>query len=282
MSSYDRQGPQVSFALPRIGPALKGVLAAITIVGIVQALLMGYVKDVGMETFLHLVMIPDKVLHGEVWRLLTAALLTDPTSMGHLIFTLIGLYFLSPELEKTWGPWRFLRFLGIAVVTGFLFTIMVWKIAGPEAPRAFHVPFAYGAGAAISAVAIAWSEMHKDRQVQLFFFLPLSGRTLFWVTIGFAGLGLVFPSSVPEGVAAPFGGIVAGILLGGSPSVVRRIYLKAKLTILRRQGAAANVQPLLREHRPSRKNAPPLRIVKGGAAEDDDKKKPPKDKRYLN
>ncbi|HEX7663294.1 MAG TPA: rhomboid family intramembrane serine protease [Polyangiaceae bacterium] len=282
MSSYDRQGPQVQFALPRIGPALKGVLAAIAIVGIVQAILVGYVHDVGVKTFETLVVIPKLVLEGQVWRLLTAAFLTDPTSMGHLIFTLIGLYFLSPELEKNWGSWRFLRFLGIAVVVRYAFTIAVWKIAGESAPPAFHVPLAFGAGAAISAVAIAWSEMHRDRQVQLFFFLPMSGRALFWVTIGFAALGLVFPSSVPEGVAAPFGGIVTGILLGGSPSVLRRVYLQAKLAFLRRQGAAANVQPLLREHRPSRKNAPPLRVVKGGVLSDEDDKKKPKDKRFLN
>ena len=94
MSSYDRQGPQVSFAMPRIGPALKGVLAAIAVVGIVQAILIGYVHDVGVTTFEALVMSPKAVLQGQIWRLLTAALLTDPTSMGHLIFTLIGLYFL--------------------------------------------------------------------------------------------------------------------------------------------------------------------------------------------
>jgi hypothetical protein len=122
--------------------------------------------------------------------------------------------------------------------------------------------------------------MHRDRQVQLFFFLPMSGKILFWVTIGFCVLGLVYPSSVPEGAFAPFAGIVTGILLGGTPSVMRRIYLQAKLVVLRRQGAAANVQPLVREQR-LRRAAPPLRVVKGGVIEDEEKKQP-KDKRYLN
>ena len=280
MSRYDRPDSQVSFALPRIGPALRGVLIAIGVMGILQAILVAYVPS-GQEYFLALACIKEKVLHGQVWRLVTAGLLTSPSSMGHLIFTLIGLYFLSPELEKAWGPWRFLRFLAISVVMGFAFTIGLDVISGSGGPAFFHPPFTFGAGAAITAVAIAWSQMHRDRQVQLFFFLPMSGKILFWVTVGFAALGLVYPSSVPEGAFAPFAGIITGILLGGTPSVLRRAYLQAKLVVLRRQGAAANVQPLLRAERP-RRAAPPLRVVKGGIIEDDEKKQPPKDKRFLN
>ncbi|MGH7330835.1 MAG: rhomboid family intramembrane serine protease, partial [Polyangiaceae bacterium] len=220
MSRYDRPDAQVSFALPRIGPALRGVLIAIGVVGIVEAILIAYVPH-GVEYFKALACIKEKVLQGQVWRLLTAGLLTSPESMGHLIFTLIGLYFLSPDLEKTWGPWRFLRFLAISVVLGFVFTIGLDVISGTGGPAFFHPPLTFGGGAAITAVAIAWSEMHRDQQVQLFFFLPMSGRILFWVTIGFSVLGLVYPSSVPEGAFAPFAGIITGMLLGGTPSVLR-------------------------------------------------------------
>ena len=280
MSRYDRPDSQVSFALPRIGPALRGVLIAIGAMGILEAILVAYVPE-GTRYFEILACTKKGVLHGEVWRLLTAGLLTSPESMGHLIFTLIGLYFLSPELEKAWGTWRFLRFLAISVVVGYVFTIGLDVISGTGGPAFFHPPLTFGAGAAITGVAIAWSQMHRDRQVQLFFFLPMSGRILFWATVGFCALGLVYPSSVPEGAFAPFAGIVTGILLGGTPSVMRRIYLQAKLVFLRRRGAAANVQPLVRADRP-RRAAPPLRVVKGGVIEDDEKKQPPKDKRFLN
>ena len=281
MSRYDRPDAQVSFALPRIGPALRGVLIAIGAMGILEAILVAYLPG-GARYFELLACTKEDVVHRwQLWRLLTAGLLTSPSSMGHLIFTLIGLYFLSPELEKAWGPWRFLRFLAISVVMGFVFTLGLDVISGSGGPAFFHPPLTFGAGAAITAVAIAWSQMHRDRQVQLFFFLPMSGKVLFWVTVGFAALGLVYPSSVPEGAFAPFAGIITGILLGGTPSVLRRLYLQMKLVVLRRQGAAANVQPLIRAERP-RRAAPPLRVVKGGIIEDDEKKQPPKDKRYLN
>jgi len=289
MSRFDRPD-QPSFALPRVGPALKAVLITIAAVGILEAILVAYVPH-GEEYFKALACSKEDIARGQIWRLVTAGLLTSPASMGHLIFTLIGLYFLSPELERTWGPWRFVRFLVISVVLGFLLTIGVDVISGPTGPSFFHPPLIFGAGAAITAVAIAWSEMHKTSQVQLFFFLPLTGRILFWVTVGFCVLGLVYPASVPEGAPAPFAGVLTGILLGGTPSLLRTFYLKLKLMFLRRQGAAANVRPLLRDVKGKRPgNAPPLRIVRGGVIEpgdDDEKKRPPpgpgsKDKRYLN
>jgi membrane associated rhomboid family serine protease len=283
MSRFDRPDPG-SFALPRVGPALKGVLAAIAIVGIVESILVAYTPR-GLEYFQFLACSKDDILHGKLWKLFTAGLLTSPTSMGHLIFTLIGLYFLSPELEKNWGKWRFIRFLLISVALGFLLTIGVDVISGSAGPAFFHPPIMFGAGAAITAVAIAWSEMHKTSQVQLFFFLPMTGRALFWVTIGFCTLGLVYPASVPEGAPAPFAGVITGVLLGGTPSVLRNLWLRTKLVFLRRQSSAAGVRPLLRDPKSKRSGiAPPLRIVKGGIAPDDDDKKnpPPKDKRYLN
>ncbi|MEO7110464.1 MAG: rhomboid family intramembrane serine protease [Polyangiaceae bacterium] len=286
MSRFDRPD-QGSFALPRVGPALKAVLIAIGVVGIVESILVAYVPN-GPQYFAALACSKEQILHGQIWRLFTAGLLTNPASMGHLIFTLVGLYFLSPELEKNWGTWRFIRFLLISVALGFLLSIAVDVISGPAGPTFFHPPIMFGAGAAITAVAIAWSEMHKTSQVQLFFFLPMTGRILFWVTIGFCVLGLVYPTSVPEGAPAPFAGVLTGVLLGGTPSVMRTAWLHTKLVFLRRQGAAANVRPLLRDPKAKRSGiAPPLRIVKGGIIEeDDDKKNPPppttKDKRYLN
>ncbi len=284
MSRFDRPD-QASFALPRVGPALKGVLIAIGAVGIIESILVAYAPN-GPKYFQALACSREDITtHWQLWRLFTAGLLTSPQSMGHLIFTLVGLYFLSPELEKNWGKWRFIRFLMISVALGFLLSIAVDVISGPAGPSFFHPPFMFGAGAAITAVAIAWSEMHKTSQVQLFFFLPMSGRVLFWVTIGFCVLGLVYPASVPEGAPAPFAGVLTGILLGGTPSILRSAWLRTKLVFLRRQGAAANVRPLLRDPKSKRSGAaPPLRVVKGGIIEEDDDKKnpPPKDKRYLN
>jgi hypothetical protein len=115
------------------------------------------------------------------------------------------------------------------------------------------------------------------------FFLPMNGRLLFWLTIGFAVLYVIFGESPPEGAFALFGGILTGVLFAGAPSPARRAWLRFRMLVLRRRGATLDDEAVSgRVERPRTKRkpgGPPLRVVQGGA---DDDKKPPKDKRYLN
>ena len=283
-------GPgQLSQALPRPGPALKAVLIVIGVTWVLSALLVNWVPG-GGAVFEKLVCSTDTVLAGQVWRLLTAALLTSPGSISHPAFTLIGLYFLSPDLERRWGSARFLRFLALSAVAGFLMAIGFDLIAPANAP-VLHPHIMFGASAAISATAIAWSMANAHLQVRLFMMIPISGRALFWVTIGFCFLGLLSGGTLTEGAVAPFGGVLTALLLGGNPSPLRTLYLRIKLAFLRGRtrgvpsahsiANAPSSRPGTTGRRP-RAGGPPLRVVPGGLEDELKKRKPPKDKRYLN
>lgn len=298
----DRQPPG-SVALPRPGRALKWLMVVIGVLGVSHAFLAQYVP-VTRQFFAWLECDYVRVLHGEVWRLLTSGVLTSPEHLSNLFFTLIGLYFLGTDLERRWGPGRFLRFLGMSVVLGNLMVMLVSALLPIDAQPRFH-PWpmievagysTFGAMAAITAIAIAWSRENAHVQARLFFVIPVSGRILFWVTIGFCVLDLIYPMDLPEGVVAPFGGIVCGLLFAGNPSVVRTLYLKLKLAVLRRRGRTLRVDDVMSlqpRHRASgdgiasgskrsRAAAPPLRIVQGGLDDVLRNRKPPKDKRHLN
>jgi membrane associated rhomboid family serine protease len=276
---------RVTMAMPRPGPGLKALLILIAGLGIIQAILVHYVQG-GARLFTLLACTTEGVLKGELWRPFTAALLTQPNALGHLLFTLVMLYFLSPDLEKRWGTWRFLRFVTVSAVLGFMLSVGLDR-AIPGGPPFFHPPLMFGAGAAITAIAIAWSKMNAQKQILLFFFLPVSGKSLFWITIGFCLLGFVYPDGVPEGLASPFGGVLAGILLGGTPSALRQAYLRIKLALLRRRVSLPDIEILPPSSKkpkppPARRGGPLLRVVQGGAEEELRKRRPPKDKRYLN
>jgi membrane associated rhomboid family serine protease len=267
--------PEISYAFPKPGPGLKAVLGIIGVVGIVSAIL----SNIGgvAAAFYALACASDPVLHGQVWRLLTAGILTAPDSFQHLLFTLIGLYFLSPDLETRWGTGRFLRFLAWSTIFGFVLAIAVDVVAPPSIAM-FHPKMMFGAGAAISATAIAWAQANARAQVRLFFFLPMSGKALFWVTIAFCMVGLIYGGST-EGVIAPFGGVIVALVLAGEPSPLRSLYLRMKLMFLRRgMGSVPTAHEIATgKTRRGRGNRPPLRVVQGGQSDD-----PPKDKRYLN
>jgi membrane associated rhomboid family serine protease len=225
------------------------------------------------------------LLFAEPWRvysLLTSGLVT--ANLRQIIYTLIGLYFLSPDLERRWGAARFVRFLVAAVVAGNLLVFAADQL--PTDHGIFHPRLTFGAGAAVAATAIAWSRENAQSQVRLFFFLPVSGKLLFWVTIGFCVLGVVYYEEVPEGALGPFGGVAVGLLMTGSPSLARTLWLKLRLANLRRKGAAVSVgdilEPPSRPRPTKRKGGPALRVVPGGLEDELKNRKPPKDKRYLN
>jgi membrane associated rhomboid family serine protease len=276
-------GPQVSVAFPRPGRALWTVLIAMASVGIVTALLSTW--GGGARTvFDWLGYLPGAPPWVQPWRLLSSGLLTSPASWGHLLFALVGLYFLGAPLEKRWGPWRFVRFLALSVFLGNLTTTVVDRLMSDAAPERFHPLFVFGPAAAITAIAVAWAREYSDSTVQLFMVLPIRGRVLLWITIGFCVLDLVYPAGMPEGVVAPFGGLAAGLLFGGSPSIMRSAWLHLRLALLRRQSPSTRVEDVLsrKPTRRARSGAPPLRVVSGGLEEVLKKRTPPKDKRYLN
>jgi membrane associated rhomboid family serine protease len=275
-------GRQLSVAFPRPGRALWTVLVTIGALGILTALLATWGGGAG-SVFRWLVYEPSHAF-SQPWRLLTSGLLTSPASFGHLLFALVGLYFLGASLEKRWGAWRFVRFLALAVILGNLTTMLVDRFIGDAAPERFHPAFVFGPAAAITAIAIAWAREYSDSTVQLFMVLPIRGRVLFWITIGFCVLDLVYPAGMPEGVVAPFGGLVAGLLFAGTPSLARTTWLHLRLALLRRQSPNVRVEDVLsrKPARRPRSGAPPLRVVPGGLDEVLKKRTPPKDKRYLN
>jgi membrane associated rhomboid family serine protease len=272
---------------PRPGKALKAVLILVFGLSLLNYVLFNWVPG-GSFLFNELVCSTEKVLHHyQVWRLLTAGALTMPRGAGaftYLLFTLVGLYFLSPDLETRWGPWRYLRFLATCTVVGFVLAIAIDSLVPQEHLPIFHPGPIFGAGAAITGVAVAWSRQNADRQFLVFMVLPMRGRWLLWLAVAYCAFGVIaWDDRVDTGVVAPFGGLITGLLLGGTPSILRTLWLKTRLAILRKEMGATSDRPSApRSTRAGRRGGPPLRVVSGGIEDELKKRKPPKDKRYLN
>jgi membrane associated rhomboid family serine protease len=277
------RSPGLLLGLPKPGRALKAVLITVLVLGLCNAFVGAWLPR-GFNVLELLDCNFDQVRHGQVWRLLTSGLLTSPADYSHLVFTLLGLYFLAPDLERRWGAGRFLRFLAYSVVAGNLLVMAIDMATPPTAQTRFHPDQVYGASAAIAAIAVAWARDNADATVQMFFVVPMRGKWLFWITVGFSVLGLIYPTALPEGTVAPLAGIATGIAFGGSPSPARSFYLRLKLAVLRRQSTTLSAADVLapKGTRKSRPGSPPLRVVAGGLEDQLRKRTPPKDKRYLN
>jgi membrane associated rhomboid family serine protease len=270
---------------------LKALLVSIAVFAIVGAIVVNWAPGGrrGLDLWLWLAFQPEDhaaILH-RPWTLVTSGLLTSFDGIGHALWSMLGLYFLTTDLERRWGGARLLRFVTLAVVTGNL-AVLAGTFLSPGMPH-FHPPFVVGPFAAVLATTVAWAKENAHGQIRFMFFLPMSGRTLYWITIGGALLSILFLQGSPEGALALPGGVLVGVLFSGTPSPVRALWLRLKLGSMRRRRGAVTVEQLLsdeppRPRPPARRSGklPPLRIVQGGLEEDLKNRKPPKDKRYLN
>lgn len=282
-------GDVVAAAFPRPGRALKAVLTTIAACAIVSAIVVHWLPGgaTGVAIFQLFAFDPSQFSAHPwmVWTLVTSGVLTFPTGISHALWSLVGLYFLTTDLERRWGGARLVRFLVASVVIGNLAVLGLSKL--PFGPPMFRPDFVVGPLAAITATAIAWSKENKHAQIRFMMFLPMSGRVLFWVTVGLSALALLFLQGAPEGAIAPLGGVAAGLLFGGTPSPTRSAWLRLKLFFLRRKGPSLSVESITGPtERPRAKRAsgkqPPLRVVYGGLEDELKNRKPPKDKRHLN
>lgn len=273
--------PSFTRGLPRPSRPLWGLLLSLLAFGLSQAFLGTWVSG-GQKLFGALVWDSERFMHGEVWRIVSSGLLTSPANKGHLLFSVVALYFFAPDLERRWGIVRYVAFFFASVVAGNLL-VLLFDRAMPETFARFHASLAFGPYAAVLATTAAWARFHEKAQVYLLVF-PVRGVVLYWIDVGLCVLSLIYPDAVEEGVVAPFAGLLVGTLCSGAPPPIRVVWLRLKLAWLRRKGAALSSDDLLREIPPSRKRkGPDLRVLEGGG---DGPlfgiRKNPKDKKYLH
>ncbi len=127
--AWSGTGPGVTFGLPRPTQVVKVLL----IVNIGVFVLMALSQSLAAVLEQHFAMAvwggtasSGGVLNGHIWRLMTYQYLHDTRSLWHILFNMIGLYFLGPPLERRWGSKTFFLFYTACGVAGaLLFTLLV-------------------------------------------------------------------------------------------------------------------------------------------------------------
>jgi membrane associated rhomboid family serine protease len=149
----------------------------------------------------------DGLKHGYVWQLLTFQFMH--ASWLHLLFNSLAIYFFGRPVETVLGRSRFLTFY----LSGGIIGGLVQMLFALVFKSYFDAPVV-GASAGASALIAAFAMMNwEERFTLLIYFFPVSmrGRTLLWVSIAFALIGMLTPNS---GIAnaAHLGGILTGVL----------------------------------------------------------------------
>jgi membrane associated rhomboid family serine protease len=267
------------------GRGLKAVMITLFAIWLLFAVALNW-GDASIELFLLFCGSTDKILQGEIWRLATASLMHAPTgSISHILVALIGLFFLAPTLEERWGTPRFLRFLFFSGIIAYSVQVagevllpasvaakLGGALTGPDGST-----YWFGAYPVVHAIAVAFALQFQGRTVRLFFVWPVSSRGLILFVLAMSVLRVIATSQALDGLISPFGGMFAGWLLGGgTPSPLRRAYLKLRLAQLDREALGT------KKRRSARVKKSPFRVIEGGRSQGDDDEPRGPDGQLLN
>jgi membrane associated rhomboid family serine protease len=161
---YRRDGPSFLEAFHRYGVVCKWLIIANVVVYILQFATREqlFVSPVTEALVLNV----PKVLDGQVWRLVTYAFLHDPTSIWHILFNMVALWFFGTQLETIYGWKEFLAF--------YLFGALFGGVAFTLANLAeLNGPFCLGASAAVMAVMVVCACLFPQQKILIFWVVPV-------------------------------------------------------------------------------------------------------------
>lgn len=120
---------------------------------------------------------PARILHGEVWRLVTYIFLPQTNSLLWIVFVLWFLWFIGDGLERAWGAFR---------LTLYFFVGMIGTTVA-----AFFFGANFSNSMLTAALFFAFARFYPDEVIYVFFILPLKVKWVALVLAAFLLYGFV-------------------------------------------------------------------------------------------
>lgn len=134
-------------------------------------------------------LIPQLVLRGEVWRLITFIFIPPTFSLLWALFVFYFYYLVGTSLESEWGSFKF----NVYYLVGIVGTALSAFISG-QGVTAFYLNL---------SLFLAFAYIFPNFEVLLFFIIPVKVKYLAWLNAAFLGFTfLTGPLSVKLSVAA--------------------------------------------------------------------------------
>jgi len=196
--SQFHNAPQMRMTFPRITPMVKRLLIINVAVYFLQIL--GAEKMLVEWFSLHPVSLSAAM---QLWRLITYQFLHG--SMLHILFNMLGLFFLGPTLERHWGSKRFLIFyLSCGAAGGLFYLLLVVTGFLPALPM-------IGASGAILGMLAACAILFPHFVVFIFLFpVPIRVAAIAFTAIYL--ITLITRGANAGGDAAHLAGMAAGAI----------------------------------------------------------------------
>jgi membrane associated rhomboid family serine protease len=156
---------------------------------------LGFVSTGAIHEILGLV--PYHVVHGWIWQVVTYSFIHY--GIFHLLFNMLALWMFGSQFEIDWGRRQFLEFFFFCVV-GAAITSIVVGYGGLLAYQFWQVPLfrsmasltlipTVGASGGIYGILLAYGILYGNREILLWFVLPVKAKYMVAVFIFIALVG---------------------------------------------------------------------------------------------
>jgi membrane associated rhomboid family serine protease len=158
------------------GQRVPWAIGLVLVVTVVTSLLVALADRHVLPLFDLGALVPDRVLHGEIWRLLTWSVI-EPGPLA-LLFGCLLLYWFGRDLAGQWGSRRFLAvYFGVALVSAMGTCILALF------DRALLEHAYVGSWPLAEAITVAWGLWFPDRVIRIYFVIPVRGVVVAWGTV---------------------------------------------------------------------------------------------------
>ncbi len=208
------------FGIPR--------LMLFIIIGNALVFLFSQMDRTGMLAW-YLCFLPDRLLRGELWRLVTFVFVPGTNRILSLVLELYFFYLIGSTLEQAWGAGKFTVYYLFGMALSILYGILARLIAGISVP----VTGTYISLSMFFVYATLWPE----NRVLLFFIIPVKVKWLAWVEAALFLLTMILSRTL-----LPLVGIANYFLFCGDS-----LLASLKLFRLRNSGSAARFRRDVRQ-----------------------------------
>lgn len=162
-----------------------------------------------------MILIPERVMNGEIWRLITFVFIPPSTSILWIVFTLYFYYLVGSELESHWGSFKF----NIYYLCGIIGTIIGTFIGGSIGMGATFINL---------SLFLAFAKLYPDFELLIFFVLPVPMKILAWIDWFYIIYNIVVSPSNAMRIAAIFA--VLNYLLFFGKDIIKNLKPKKNVT----------------------------------------------------
>jgi membrane associated rhomboid family serine protease len=166
-----------------------------------------------------LALVPETVVYSfTIWQLVTYLFLHS--GIMHILFNMLTLYWFGPDLERTWGFQRFMKYYFVCGIGAGICVVLAALASHQMLSRTV------GSSGAIYGLILAYGLLFPDRTILFFFIIPMKVRHFVWIMGLLEFYFTIAGGNTGVSNVAHLGGILVGL-----------IYIKMKIGSVGRRGS---------------------------------------------